>query len=118
MIPITHFFLKHSMNNPFFPGYDSDPDEKYETDITKCYKTTAATETTQAKTEPINGAGRRSKRMLEKNRQKFRIKLFSPLSSMTSLIPNAVDVGIKLYITSSMKTFQDYLFRAKPHFLH
>ena len=86
-----------------FPGYDSDTDESYETDIKRCYTTTTVggTTTTTAK----NGAGRRSELLKNKNKQKIRLKLFSPLSYFNTLIPNGLDVGIKIYLTSSKTSY-------------
>ena len=84
-----------------FTGYDSDTDEEYTNDIATCFTTTAAQGESPAMISPKNGAGRRSEKILNKNKQKFRLKLFSPLSTMSALIPNAVPLGIKIYLTSS-----------------
>ena len=86
-----------------FPGYDSDTDESYETDIKQCYATTTVSGTTT--TTAKNGAGRRSELLKNKNKQKIRLKLFSPLSYFNTLIPNGLDVGIKIYLTSSKTSY-------------
>ena len=96
---LTHLFYKL--------GYDSDTDEVYTNDISQCYKTIPAANGNPEKIIATNGAGRRSEKILSKKKQKFRLKLFTPLSTFTTLIPSGIPVGIKLYLTSG-KLYNNY----------
>ena len=88
----------HSPNT--LPHPLSSSDEEYDIDISKSFKDVTKTDGTTEK-KATNGRGRRCAMLLNKKTVKTRIQLFTPFSSFSSLIPNNVPIGLKVYLTTS-----------------
>jgi hypothetical protein len=100
-----------------FEGYDSELDEAHPSnDVrTSGFKL----DTNSSTYKPINGIGRRAKKLwsADGGKETYRLELFTALSTMDTLIPNNVPVSIKLLLTSNERYYLTKTDAVLPKFI-
>ena len=94
-------------------GFEEDEAEKYTTPANSLTsKTVEGVVTHTAK----NGRGRRTLKILKKEKQEFFISLQNAFLNFNSLLPSNLEIGIRIYLTTPEKYFTTTSSSSKPTF--
>ena len=99
----------HNLNNIalflLFQGYDEDLEEKSITPLNECIETIPPEGDNAAIYKAKNAEGRRMLKITNKQEQKYFIGLLTALNHFDCLLPNNLDISLKIYLTEPEKYF-------------